>query len=191
VRVASCLVVAAVAVSGCSEKQEAGNTLPLASSSAPAETTTELPPLGPEDMPMPAEARTQDAAGAEAFVRYYFRLLNQSLTTMDPQFLRLFADISCDVCERIASETATDASQGYSYGGGELTISGDISVTMTDLEEAQTAFVADQAPMTVLDRAGAPVPDLVFQGKKGLPCGTIAAWDEASKSWTLTELTLG
>ncbi|MCW2700485.1 MAG: hypothetical protein JWQ45_2020, partial [Blastococcus sp.] len=70
-RVASCLVVAAVALSGCSEKQEAGNTLPLASSSAPAETTTELPPLGPEDMPMPAEARTQDAAGAEAFVRYY------------------------------------------------------------------------------------------------------------------------
>jgi hypothetical protein len=140
---------------------------------------------------MPEEARTQDAAGAEAFVRYYFGLLNRSLTDMDPQYLRSFAEAGCDVCERIATETESDAAEGYSYSGGALTISGDIDVIMSGPEAAQSAFVADQAPMSVLDSAGNPVPDLVFGGKDGLNSGTITVWDESSATWNLTELTLG
>jgi len=52
---------------GCSEKQEASDTLPNAGAAEPSE--AELPPLGPADLPMPDEARTKDAAGAVAFVR--------------------------------------------------------------------------------------------------------------------------
>jgi hypothetical protein len=184
------LAMAAVLLSGCSEKQEANDTLPNATSS-PLETTPELPPLGPEDLPMPEEARTQDAAGVEAFVRYYFDLLNRSLTDMDPQHLRFFAEAGCDVCERIASETDSDAAEGYSYRGGALTIPGDISVTMSASGEAQSAFIADQAPMTVLDSAGTPVPDLVFDGEDDLSSGTVTVWDESSATWKLMELTLG
>jgi hypothetical protein len=189
VRLAAGLVAATAVLSGCSEKQEANDTLP--SSTSAAETTPELPPLGPQDMPMPDEARTQDATGAEAFVRYYFELLNKSLTNMDPQYLRFFAEAGCDVCERIATETESDAASGYSYSGGELTIPGDISVIMSAPEEAQTAFVADQAPMTVVDSAGNPVPDLVFDGEDVLNSGTITVWDESAKTWKLKELTLG
>ena len=47
---------------GCSEKQEANDTLPSASA---AETTEALPEVGPADFPVPDEARTKDAAGAE------------------------------------------------------------------------------------------------------------------------------
>jgi hypothetical protein len=140
---------------------------------------------------MPDEARTYDAAGAEAFVRYYVDLLNKSLTDMDPQYLRLFADVGCDACERIATETESDAAAGYSYRGGELTIPGDVSVMMHPPDSAETGFVADQAPMTVLDSAGNPVPGLVFSGKDALNSGTIATWDGAAKSWKLTELTVG
>lgn len=187
-RLSVCLI-AAMALVGCSDKQEASESLPSVSSSA-TPTEEELPPLGPEDMPMPDEARTQDAAGAEAFVRYYFDLLNQSLTTMNPEFLRLFSEETCEVCERIASETEADASQGYTYSGGELTILGSMTVRVTG-SEAETAFFADQAPMSVLDEAGSPVPELVFDGEIGLSSGSTMNWDDSTQSWTMVGLTLG
>ncbi len=61
-------------LSGCSEKHEANDTLP---STSAAETTEALPALGPADFPVPDEARTKDAAGAEAFLRYWIDLLNR------------------------------------------------------------------------------------------------------------------
>ncbi|SDF40356.1 hypothetical protein SAMN05660662_2056 [Blastococcus aurantiacus] len=188
-RLSVCLVAGAAALTGCSEKQEANESLPTTSSAEPSEDA--LPPLGPQDLPMPDEARTQDAAGAEAFVRYYFALLNKSLTDMDPQHLRQFAEDGCDVCERVARETESDAAQGYTYRGGELTVAGEVSVTMTGPAEAQSAFIADQAPMTVLDRTGVPVPGLDFDGEEALSSGTITVWDPSLRSWQLTELTLG
>ena len=71
-------------LSGCSEKQEANDTLP---STSAAETTEALPEVGPADFPVPDEARTKDAAGAEAFLRYYIDLLNRqraSSSTANP-----------------------------------------------------------------------------------------------------------
>ncbi len=183
-------VAGVAALTGCSAKQEASQSLPSASSSA-APTQDELPPLGPEDLPMPDEARTQDAAGAEAFVRYYFELLNRSLTDMDPQYLRLFAREGCNACDRVARETESDAAQGYAYRGGQLIIRGDMSVMMTGATEAQSAFVAEQAPMTVVGPNGAPAPGLAFDGKEALSSGTVTVWDTSTASWTLTELTLG
>jgi hypothetical protein len=183
------LLAVGTVLGGCSQKQQANESLPSTSAAAPSE--EERPPLGPEDFPVPEQARTQDAAGAEAFVRYYFELLNKSLTDMDPQYVRFFSEASCEVCERIASETESDAAAGYSYSGGELTIAGDISVLLSAPGEAQTGFVAHQAPMTVLDSAGIPVPDLALEGIDALNSGTIAAWDDAWSTWRLTELTLG
>lgn len=103
---------------------------------------------------MPADARTQDAAGAEAFVRYYFELLNRSLTNMETEHLRYFAEDACDVCDRIATETETDAAEGYTYSGGQLTILGKVDVRLGTSKEAETAFVARQAPRST----SSPVP---------------------------------
>ncbi|RBY77330.1 hypothetical protein DQ239_10535 [Blastococcus sp. TF02-09] len=188
-RLTACFLAGGAVLTGCSEKQEASESLPTTSSAEPTEEA--LPPLGPEDLPLPDEARTQDAAGAEAFVRYYFQLLNRSLTDMDVQYLRQFAEDGCDVCERVARKTEDDAAQGYRYRGGELTVSGEMSVIVTGASEAQSAFTAVQAPMTVLDRGGNPVPGLVFDGENALSSGTITVWDASLQSWTLTELTLG
>ncbi len=186
---AACLVAGVAVLTGCSEKQEAVQTLPSSSSAAP--TVAELPPLGPADLPMPAEARTQDAAGAEAFVRYYFSLLNRSLADMDTAYLRQFAGEGCDVCERISSETESDAAQGYTYQGGELVIVDDVFVRMTGDKEAQSGFVANQAPMTILGPDAAPLPGLQFDGEESLSSGTVSTWDPSIDSWILTELTLG
>ena len=68
------LVLATALLSGCSEKDEANSTLPSTSAAA---TTEALPPVGPADFPVPDEARTKDAAGAEAFLYYWIDLLNR------------------------------------------------------------------------------------------------------------------
>ena len=65
------VVIGTALLSGCSEKHEANDTLPPPSA---AETTEALPKLGPADFPVPDEARTKDAAGAEAFLRYFVDL---------------------------------------------------------------------------------------------------------------------
>ena len=62
-RVIAGLVVGVVLLSGCAAKEKASTSLPAPTSTA-APTTAALPPLGPPDFPVPAAARTKDAAGA-------------------------------------------------------------------------------------------------------------------------------
>ena len=70
---------------------------------------------------MPDEARTQDAAGAEAFVRYYIELINRTSTVMD-------ASPSASSATAAATATASPrtsrkaAAAGKDYEGGEMTI---------------------------------------------------------------------
>jgi hypothetical protein len=109
---------------------------------------------------MPAEARTQDAAGAEAFVRYYIDLINRTSTVMDAAPLREFSE-GCEDCDRIATDSENDAAAGYRYDGGRLTITafGDPSVQH---KSAEMAFRVDLEQLTVVDASGNPVPNLSF-----------------------------
>ena len=186
-RLVAGLAVATALVGGCSSKHEANDTLPSASETS---ASPSLEPLGPADLPMPAGARKQSAAGAEAFIRYYFDILNRSLTDLDPRYIRQFAD-SCEDCERIAQETEQDAAAGYSYKGGELVIAGKISVAIQSPGRAESAFIVDQAALTILDANGQPVPNLTFEAKPGLSSGTLALWDDSTSSWKMSVLTLG
>ena len=79
------LLVAAPLLGGCTEKHEASTALP---STSAAETTESLPTVGPADFPVPDEARTKDAAGAEAFLRYWIDLLNRQQAIPHGQPLR-------------------------------------------------------------------------------------------------------
>ena len=186
-RLTACLVAGAAALTGCSEKQEASQTLPTPSSASPTEDA--LPPLGPEDLPMPDEARTQDAAGAEAFVRYYIELINRTSTVMDAQPLRDLSD-GCRDCDRIASNTEDDAAAGYRYAGGELLVRAAGSATVANAE-AQMAFTLDQQPLRVLDAEGSVDDELSSDAFTGLNGGAIARWDEERRTWLMTTLTLG
>jgi len=188
-RVAATLGVTAALVSGCSEKQEASTTLPDASSSAPAETTTELPPLGPEDMPMPDEARTQDTAGAEAFVRYYIELINRTSTVMDAEPLRQLSD-GCEDCARLATNTEQAARAGEDYEGGQITIT-DVTPPLIVSGEAEMAVRIDQAALSVLDASGRPIADRGSRAYPGLPGSAAAVWDPDRRTWLMTALTFG
>ena len=186
-RLTACLLAGTAALTGCSEKQVAAESLPTTSSPTPSEDA--LPPLGPEDLPMPDEARTQDAAGAEAFVRYYIELINRTSTVMDAQPLR---DLSknCRECDRIAGNTDDDAAAGYRYAEGELLVRAAGSATVEG-NEAQMAFTLDQRALRVLDANGSMNSELSSDDLTGLNGGAIARWDEHRRTWLMTTLTLG
>ena len=187
-RLVAGLAAGAVVLSGCSERQEASDTLPGADAS-PSASEPELPPLGPPDLPMPAEARTQDAAGAEAFVRYYIDLINRTSTVMDAAPLREFSS-GCEDCERIATDTENDAAAGYRYEGGEISITATGDPFMRE-GTAEMAFVADQASLQVVDSSGKPLPNLSFGTYTDFSGGASAQWDSDQATWRLTGLTLG
>ena len=114
------LAVGAAFLSGCAAKEEASSSLPAPTSKA-APTTAALPPLGPPDFPVPAAARTKDAAGAEAFMRYWIDLLNRQRAIPSGQPFASLGPALPD-CLRIARNYDTAAAAGNKYDGGELKI---------------------------------------------------------------------
>jgi hypothetical protein len=186
-RLAAGLAAGAVALSGCSERQEANDTLPEADAS-PSASEPSLPPLGPPDLPMPAEARTQDAAGAEAFVRYYIDLINRTSTVMDAAPLREFSN-GCEDCNRIATATEKAAAAGQDYEGGDMTIlqSGE---PLIEGNTAEMALRVDQAEFRVLSASGTPTEggSPAYSNVSG---GVALRWDNQLGSWLMTQLTFG
>ena len=190
VRGAAATVLGVLLLAGCSDGGTANETLPSTSSTSAAATSASLPPLGPPDMPMPNEAREQTTNGASAFTRYYLALVNRTSQEMDAQYLRQFAR-SCQTCDRLASETDSDAAAGYRYVGGELSVDGDLKAAITSPGKAEAAFLIDQAALQVVDRTGSAVTELTFPALDDLSSGTATTWDESLQSWVMSELTLG
>src|SRR3712207_1273885 len=124
---------------------------------------------------MPAEARTQDAAGAEAFVRYYIALINRTSTVMDAKPLREFSD-GCRDCDRIAGYVEEDSRSGYHYVGGEITI---LTLTPSLIEEtrAELSMKVDQAAAEVLQASGVPVAGMNSPAYPSLSGGAVLSWD--------------
>jgi hypothetical protein len=184
-RLAALLAAGVVVLGGCSEKQEANTTLP---STSAAETTEELPALGPEDLPMPDEARTRDAAGAEAFVRYYIELINRTSTVMDAEPLREFS-AGCRDCDRIATSTEKAAAAGQDYEGGEMTIT-DLGPAVMDEGYASVPIVVDQARFVVLDASGKPTHG-GSEAYSNVTGGVGLTWESGRETWVMTDMTFG
>jgi hypothetical protein len=180
---------AVVALAGCGgEGQQAGTDLPPVSSSA-AESTPDLPPLGPPDLPMPTEARVQDEAGAEAFVRYYIELINRTSSVMDAEPLRDFSE-ECRECDRIAANIDEDAAKGYRYVDGRLDIT-DLYSSKLKSDQAEIGFVVDQQALQVVDANGTVNEDLSSGQFTDLFSGALLTWDRERSTWGMSILTLG
>jgi hypothetical protein len=181
------LAAGAVVLSGCSERQEAADTLPEADAT-PSASEPELPPLGPPDLPMPAEARAQDAAGAEAFVRYYIDLINRTSTVMDAAPLREFS-AGCTECNRIASNTEVAAANGQVFRDGEISIIQMGKPLIAD-GTAQLALRVDQARFVVVDASGTSV-DGGSEAYTNISGGVALEWNSSDMTWSMTQLTFG
>jgi hypothetical protein len=137
---------------------------------------------------MPAEARTQDAAGAEAFVRYYIELINRTSEVMDAEPLREFSD-GCQDCDRVATAIEEAAEAGRDYQGGELSIT-EIGEPLLQGATAEFALRVDQAALTVVDANGTPV-DGGSEAFSGVWGGAGLVWESERQSWLITDLTFG
>jgi hypothetical protein len=184
-RLVAGLLAGGVVLSGCSEKQEANESLPTSSATV---TEDELPPLGPEDLPMPDEARTQDAAGAEAFVRYYIELINRTSDVMDAGPLREFSD-GCEDCDRIADNAEDAAAAGHDYEGGLISVR-EVGDPLLHDGVAEMAIRIDQARFMVRDASGEPTDggSEPFTDALG---GVTVGWDAERRCWVMEGMTFG
>ena len=120
---ATVLAVLALAVAGCSEPEQPSTSLPTAVSTS-AEPTLE--PLGPADFPVPAEAREQTEAGAEAMAGYYLDLVDYYYADLPggsatAEWLSALS-ANCELCDYYAALYVSWAERGYRYEGGDLTL---------------------------------------------------------------------
>jgi hypothetical protein len=182
------VVLGTAQLTGCSgaTAEAPSDSLPSTSSAAP--TTAGLPAVGPADFPVPPEARTQDAAGAEAFLRYWIELLNRQQAIPAGQPLRDLGP-DCQECQRIAQVFDEAAAAGDKYIGGEISLN-DVPPPVFRGDSAQLTFGARRAPVSLVDSTGTEIegrPDAA----PNLGSGLNLKWSESTQSWVVTAFQLG
>ncbi|MGY1728068.1 hypothetical protein ACI79J_13950 [Geodermatophilus sp. SYSU D01062] len=170
-----------------SDDDEAPSTS-LPTTSAPASTTEALPVVGPADFPVPPEARTQDAAGAEAFLRYWIDLLNRQQAIPAGQPIRDLGP-ECDECVRIANAYDETAAVSQRYAGGEIAVSA-VAAPLLEDNRALVSFAASVNAVSKTDAAG-NVVEVGPPAEANLGSGLYLAWSSNLGSWLVTEFNLG
>ncbi len=180
------LLVGTALLSGCSQRQEASTTLPSASA-APTTSAEALPPLGPPYLPVPAEARTKNAAGAEAFLRYWVELTNRLQVELDSQPLRDLGP-NCHECWRIAHAFDEVRAAGHRYEGGDLTLN-DVTEPQLGNGSASITFGTRQEAVRIVDQAGNVHFELEL--KPNLGSGITLTWSDSQRSWLVQSVGIG
>jgi hypothetical protein len=176
-------------ITGCSSDAEQPSAeLPPASSSA-AESTPELPPLGPEDFPVPAEARTKDEAGAEAFLAYWIELLNRQQAVPAGEPIRALGP-KCQECAAIARRFDEAAAAGLHIEGGEVSVIDGPGTSIAG-QKANLSFIARAEASTVRDTEGNPVPGEAQEAQERLPSALEVTWSDSRHSWLASGLSFG
>ena len=188
-RTAAALVLAVAALSGCSGEQPANDTLPEPTAEATASAEA-LPPLGPPDFPVPAEAREKTPEGALEFTRYYISLLEHiGNGTLNPQPL-LDLSLECSHCQQVADSLNRDREAGYRYGNLSVSFHG-YGPGVISGEQAEVGFVYSQSTLTVYDTTGETVQAESAPATGDLQSGAFLVWRDDLRSWLITEMTIG
>jgi hypothetical protein len=97
---------------------------------------------------LPAEAREQTAAGAIAFVRHYFAVVDYAYATGDTAPLAAISDPGCMACAKVKDTINTRITDGGSYQTAATRIS-DLRVSDTELMDAAEVLAQYSTPATV------------------------------------------
>ncbi len=173
---------------GCAGETPEAPSESLPSSASPAPTTEALPVVGPADFPVPPEARTKDAAGAEAFLRYWIDLLNRQRAIPAGQPLRDLGP-ECQECLRIAKNYDDASAAGSRYVGGEVSLV-DVPPPVIEGDTVQFSFSARREPVSLVDRSGKEIEGRPDAAPK-LFSGFYLAWSASTESWVVTAFQLG
>ncbi|MEJ5867843.1 DUF6318 family protein [Pseudokineococcus sp. 5B2Z-1] len=192
---------ALLALSGCSDP-EPGSPLPTG---APAETSTTAPPPAPtatatptDDAPtpepgpaptLPPEATTDDAAGAEAFVRYWYDSLNYAIRTGDTASVREASLLpECIECEALASSVESAYDAGGSLVGGRADVVEAIAPTPDGSGAVLLSVVVQQQPLQRLDSAGDVVSDDMGEGVDESSQSVVIGRNDTGDGWLMVGL---
>ncbi|MGX5657448.1 hypothetical protein ACWKWC_21940 [Geodermatophilus nigrescens] len=184
---AAALTLATAVLSACSTEAEAPSQS-LPTTSAPATTTEAHPVVGPPDFPVPPEARTQDAAGAEAFLRYWIELYNRQQAIPAGQPLRDLGP-DCAECQRIARVFDETAAAAQRYEGGDVTLN-DVPAPIMDGDRAEVVFGARAEAVSKVDASGTVV-NAGLPAEPNLGSGIRLLWSDSLQCWLVTEFNLG
>jgi hypothetical protein len=102
VRAAGAALLVLLVVSGCGgDPQPKIAPPPSTSPSAPVSSSSSAPtrPSGPVEPTMPALAKQDSAAGAKAFVKYYWQVVNYALSTGEIERLHELTNPDCTPCQ--------------------------------------------------------------------------------------------
>jgi hypothetical protein len=116
-------VVLSVALTGCSAEEgpPPSPSSPSASSASapetPVPTSSSAAPAAPE---LPAAATTFDAAGAEAFVRHFWDVVNHAYATGDTDPVLAISDTGCGACQSLVENARAVTDAGGSFVGLEF-----------------------------------------------------------------------
>jgi hypothetical protein len=185
----ACLLATGAVLGGCSEAQKANDTLPSTSAATPTE--EELPPLGPADLPVPAEAREKTPEGALAFAKYYMALGTKiGRGDFPSHFLLDLSTTECRLCGRVAASFAEDEVAGYKHIGSSHTFK-EYALPRIASDTAEVGFVYSQSAYTVIDANGQDVPSQAAVASGELQAGMLLEWHSELNCWLVSNLTIG
>lgn len=148
------LVVGSVLLAGCQSDDDPDPKVSPTESSSGTPTPT---PTGPVEPTLPAEAEGDDAAAAEAFVRFYWEMADYAQNTGDVAGLRRLSAESCVACRAGLEFIEKVYAEGGSISGGETRTS--------KFDTARVSFRGDDAFQVKLDVANAD--QVVDRGETG------------------------
>lgn len=148
-------LVCACAVAGCAE-----GAAPRTSESTPTGASTKpapSPTISWGRAGVPPEAKAHTRAGAEAFVRYYFDILNLAETIPDPGVLTGLGGQSCSFCQSNIEgvEGLVKADQRFASDAVEIRSLGPLAGAPANEEYFTVHYV--QRPAQILSRDGKQV----------------------------------
>lgn len=114
---AGVMVVALLLLAGCSDDGEEPTPLPSGTPSTlvtSAPEVTEEPPVAPEAL--------RSAAGAEAFVRYFWEVYNYSYVSLNTDSLTGISQRDCEFCASAASEINAFSTVSTKKEGGTISV---------------------------------------------------------------------
>ncbi|UER54227.1 hypothetical protein HJG43_06365 [Kineosporiaceae bacterium SCSIO 59966] len=115
----------------------------------PTATASETVPAPPE---MPAEAKEMTEAGADAFARHWFDVVEYAYATGNAEPLRALADPECEICNASIAEIESKTREGLHFEGVAIEVltsapapkdSRGVIVTMSVQEVSSQVVTAD------------------------------------------------
>ncbi|WP_299037008.1 DUF6318 family protein [uncultured Pseudokineococcus sp.] len=131
---------------------------PAASPTEPAATSEATETSAPAPT-LPPEATTNDAAGAEAFVRYWYQTLNDAYRTGRTESLSAASAEECEACRGLADYVKSTYASGGHIEGGEVRLQEVVSPAPDNTGAVLLSVVFDQSRLQRLNAGGEVVDE--------------------------------